>query len=196
MKLKLNTSFLVLPIVFSLFLFGLYLLFKRLFDFPDLTLLSLSFILFFFGGMSLLLFGIIDAIFIKNKEVVGMSFMLITTIKTIAVGIIGKIYILSQNIIFEKWHYFTLFILYLFKKNHFFESVNFPLRSSLLNCPIVVWFNIFVSWFLTFLNSSWSGQGLVSEQYSRPIPQPVKMLSPSMAETMSASGLFIVFASI
>ena len=113
MKLKLNTSFLVLPIVFSLFLFGLYLLFKRLFDFPDLTLLSLSFILFFFGGMSLLLFGIIDAIFIKNKEVVGMSFMLITTIKTIAVGIIGKIYILSQNIIFEKWNYFILFILYL-----------------------------------------------------------------------------------
>ncbi len=113
MKLKLNTSFLILPIVFSLFLFGLYLLFKRLFDFPDLTLLSLSFILFFFGGMSLLLFGIIDAIFIKNKEVVGMSFMLITTIKTIAVGIIGKIYILSQNIIFEKWNYFILFILYL-----------------------------------------------------------------------------------
>lgn len=113
MKLKLNTSFLILPIVFSLFLFGLYLFFKRLFDFPDLTLLSLSFILFFFGGMSLLLFGIIDAIFIKNKEVVGMSFMLITTIKTIAVGIIGKIYILSQNIIFEKWNYFTLFILYL-----------------------------------------------------------------------------------
>lgn len=113
MKLKLNTSFLILPIVFSLFLFGLYLFFKRLFDFPDLTLLSLSFILFFFGGMSLLLFGIIDAIFIKNKEVVGMSFMLITTIKTIAVGIIGKIYILSQNIIFEKWNYFILFILYL-----------------------------------------------------------------------------------
>ncbi|GAA4761691.1 hypothetical protein GCM10023230_08650 [Flavobacterium hankyongi] len=63
--------------------------------------------------MSLILFGIIEAIFIKNKEVVGMSFMLITTIKTIAVGIVGKVYILSQNITFEKWNYFTLFILYL-----------------------------------------------------------------------------------
>lgn len=113
MKLKLNLSFLILPILFSLFLFGFYLFAHSLFDFPDLTLLSLHFILLFFGGMSLILFGIIEAIFIKNKEVVGMSFMLITTIKTIAVGIIGKAYILSQNITFEKWNYFTLFILYL-----------------------------------------------------------------------------------
>lgn len=113
MKLKLNISFLILPIVFSLFLFGFYVIAQKLFDFPDLTLLSLSFIFLFFGSMSLILFGIIDAIFIKNKEVVGMSFMLITTIKTIAVGVIGKIYILSQNISFEKWNYFILFILYL-----------------------------------------------------------------------------------
>lgn len=113
MKLKLNTSFLILPIVFSLFLLGFYQLAQSLFDFPDLALLSLSFILFFFGGTSLILFGIIEAIFIKNKEVVGMSFMLITTIKTIAIGIIGKVYILDQNITFEKWNYFILFILYL-----------------------------------------------------------------------------------
>ncbi len=114
MKLKLNVSFLILPILFSFFLFVIYILAKNLFDFPDLTLLSLPSILLFFGGMSLILFGIIEAIFIKNKEVVGMSFMLITTIKTIGIGIIGKIYILSQNnITFEKWNYFTLFILYL-----------------------------------------------------------------------------------
>lgn len=113
MKLKFNTSFLILPIVFSLFLFGFYVIAQKFFDFPDLTLLPLPFIFLFFGSMSLVLFAIIDAIFIKNKEVVGMSFMLITTIKTIAVGVIGKIYILSQNITFEKWNYFILFILYL-----------------------------------------------------------------------------------
>lgn len=113
MKLKLNVSFLLLPILFSLSLFGFYKLAQGLFDFPELTLLSLSFIFLFFGSLSLLLFAVIDAIFIKNKEVVGMSFMLITTVKTIAVGVIGKIYILSQNITFEKWNYFILFILYL-----------------------------------------------------------------------------------
>lgn len=113
MKLKFNASFLALPIFFSVLLFGLYLLLDKLFNFPDLILLPLSFIFLFFGTMSVALFAIIDAVFIKNKEVVGMSFMLITTIKTIAIGIIGKIYILNQNINFEKWNYFVLFIVYL-----------------------------------------------------------------------------------
>lgn len=113
MKLKFNASFLALPIFFSVLLFGLYLLLEKLFNFPDLILLPLSFIFLFFGTMSVALFAIIDAVFIKNKEVVGMSFMLITTIKTIAIGIIGKIYILNQNINFEKWNYFVLFIVYL-----------------------------------------------------------------------------------
>lgn len=113
MKLKLNVSFLLLPIFFSLLIFGFYVIAQKIFSFPDLTLLSLPFIFLFFGSMSLVLFTVIDVIFIKNKEVVGMSFMLITTIKTIAVGVIGKIYILSQNIIFEKWNYFILFIIYL-----------------------------------------------------------------------------------
>lgn len=114
MKLKFNSSFLALPIFFSVLLFGLYLLLEKLFNFPDLILLPLSFIFIFFGTMSVALFAIIDVVFIKNKEVVGMSFMLITTIKTIAIGIIGKIYILNQNINFEKWNYFVLFIVYLF----------------------------------------------------------------------------------
>ncbi|SHI38989.1 hypothetical protein [Flavobacterium terrae] len=113
MKLKFNASFLALPIFFSVLLFGLYLLLEKLFNFPDLILLPLSFIFLFFGTMSVALFAIIDAVFFKNKEVVGMSFMLITTIKTIAIGIIGKIYILNQNINFEKWNYFVLFIVYL-----------------------------------------------------------------------------------
>lgn len=114
MKLKFNSSFLALPIFFSVLFFGLYLLLEKLFNFPDLILLPLSFIFIFFGSMSVALFAIIDVVFIKNKEVVGMSFMLITTIKTIAIGIIGKIYILNQNINFEKWNYFVLFIVYLF----------------------------------------------------------------------------------
>ncbi len=113
MKLNINVSFVALPVLFSFFLFGIYFLLKSLFDFPELTLLPLTFIFLFFGSLSLALFAIIEVVFIKNKEVVGMSFMLITTIKTIIIGIIAKTYILTENISFEKWNYFILFILYL-----------------------------------------------------------------------------------
>ncbi len=113
MKLNINVSFVALPVLFSFFLFGTYFLLKSLFDFPELTLLPLTFIFLFFGSLSLALFAIIEVVFIKNKEVVGMSFMLITTIKTIIIGIIAKTYILTENISFEKWNYFILFILYL-----------------------------------------------------------------------------------
>lgn len=56
---------------------------------------------------------IISQIFQKNKDVVGMSFLLISTIETIIVFLFGK-FIFDVEITTVKWNYFMLFIAYLF----------------------------------------------------------------------------------
>lgn len=73
-----------------------------------------------FNGMHLFFFILnsiamiaISQIFKKNKDVVGMSFLLISTVETIIVFLFGK-FIFDVEITIVKWNYFILFIAYLF----------------------------------------------------------------------------------
>jgi hypothetical protein len=56
---------------------------------------------------------VISEIFKKNKDIVGMSFLLISTVETIVVFLFGK-FIFDVEISTVKWNYFILFIAYLF----------------------------------------------------------------------------------
>lgn len=63
---------------------------------------------------SVLIMVILNVVFQKNKDVVGMTFLLITTIKVVVISIIGKAFILPNANPVEKWNYFGLFALFLF----------------------------------------------------------------------------------
>lgn len=63
---------------------------------------------------SAIIMTILNIVFQKNKDVVGMTFLLITSIKVVVVTIIGKAYILIGDNQVEKWNFFGLFALFLF----------------------------------------------------------------------------------
>lgn len=56
---------------------------------------------------------ILSKIFQKNKDIIGMSFLLISTILTIIVFIIGELNF-SEGLAMLKWNYFALYMAYLF----------------------------------------------------------------------------------
>ncbi|MES2812297.1 MAG: hypothetical protein V4670_07495 [Bacteroidota bacterium] len=63
---------------------------------------------------SAIIMTILNLVFQKNKDVVGMTFLLITSIKVVIITIIGKTYILTGGNQVEKWNFFGLFALFLF----------------------------------------------------------------------------------
>lgn len=68
--------------------------------------------------LSVMILTILNVVFQKNKDVVGMTFLLITTIKVIVVAIIGKAYIIPGGNLIEKWNFFGLFVLFLFLETY------------------------------------------------------------------------------
>lgn len=113
MKYKINYSFILLPVIFTIVVYFSYLAVQKICNLPSLSSLSLLSILSLLGGTTFMLFCIIEFVFKKNKDVVGMSFLFTSTIQTILVTIIGNKCVLSQNNPFEKWNYFTFFVIYL-----------------------------------------------------------------------------------
>jgi hypothetical protein len=68
--------------------------------------------------LSVIILTILNVVFQKNKDVVGMTFLLITTIKVIVISIIGKAYIIPGGNPVEKWNFFGLFVLFLFLETY------------------------------------------------------------------------------
>jgi len=64
--------------------------------------------------LSVLILTVLNVVFQKNKDVVGMTFLLITTSKVVVIAIIGKAYIIPGGNTVEKWNFFGLFVLFLF----------------------------------------------------------------------------------
>jgi len=64
--------------------------------------------------LSVIIMTVLNLVFQKNKDVVGMTFLLITSIKVIIITSIGKAYVLIEENPIEKWNYFGLFVLFLF----------------------------------------------------------------------------------
>ena len=56
---------------------------------------------------------IINMVFKKNKDVVGMTFLLITSIKVVIIYLIGSYFILGEADKIEKWNFYGLFMIYL-----------------------------------------------------------------------------------
>lgn len=110
--LKKNTN-LVYAFLFTIIFYFLHLILFKIFSFPELNLISREILFLVFGLCSLVVFGIIEVIFKKNKDVVGMSFLLISTVKTILIGVLANFFVLKYNIPFEKWNFFILFLLFL-----------------------------------------------------------------------------------
>ncbi|MCL9804080.1 hypothetical protein NAT51_00990 [Flavobacterium amniphilum] len=67
-------------------------------------------IMLFFSVVIML---ILNMVFIKNKDVVGMTFLLLTSIKVSGIYFIGSFFILEEGSIVEKWNFYGLFALYL-----------------------------------------------------------------------------------
>lgn len=65
-------------------------------------------------ALSLIIMTVLNLVFQKNKDIVGMTFLLITSIKVVIITIIGKTYVLTEENPIEKWNYFGLFVLFLF----------------------------------------------------------------------------------
>jgi len=63
---------------------------------------------------SAIIMTILNLVFQKNKDVVGMTFLLITSVKVVIITIIGKAYIITEENQVEKWNFFGLFALFLF----------------------------------------------------------------------------------
>ncbi len=64
--------------------------------------------------LSVIIMGILDFVFQKNKDIVGMTFLFITSVKVVAITIIGKTVLKVEENTLEKWNYFGLFLLFLF----------------------------------------------------------------------------------
>ncbi|MFC4816368.1 MULTISPECIES: hypothetical protein [unclassified Flavobacterium] len=62
---------------------------------------------------SLIIMIILNVVFKKNKDVVGMTFLLITSIKVCLIYVIGSYFILDSGNAIEKWNFYGLFVLYL-----------------------------------------------------------------------------------
>ncbi len=74
----------------------------------DFHLMHLFFL--FLNSIALIVMG---KIFKKNKDTVGMSFLLVSTVVTIVVFVFGK-FVFNTGASTVKWNYFSLFIVYLF----------------------------------------------------------------------------------
>lgn len=89
----------------------------RLFFFvvtADAFVLPLNTTFGLFSLTSILVMLVVDVVFIKNKDVVGMTFLLVTSIKVIALVIVAKYYHILEENTLEKWHFFALFLIFLF----------------------------------------------------------------------------------
>lgn len=64
-------------------------------------------------AFSVVIMVILNIVFIKNKDVVGMTFLLITSIKVSLIYFIGSYYILDSGNTIEKWNFYALFVMYL-----------------------------------------------------------------------------------
>ena len=62
---------------------------------------------------SLIIMIILNVVFKKNKDVVGMTFLLITSVKVCLIYAIGSYFILDSGNAIEKWNFYGLFVLYL-----------------------------------------------------------------------------------
>ncbi|HKX86949.1 MAG TPA: hypothetical protein VJL37_09760 [Flavobacterium sp.] len=63
--------------------------------------------------LSLIIMTILNVVFSKNKDVVGMTFLLITSIKVGLIYFIGSYFILDSGNPIEKWNFYGLFVMYL-----------------------------------------------------------------------------------
>lgn len=63
--------------------------------------------------LSVVIMMIINLIFKKNKDVVGMTFLLITSVKVAIIYFIGSYFLLDSGGGIEKWNFYGLFVLYL-----------------------------------------------------------------------------------
>lgn len=64
--------------------------------------------------LSIIIMTVLNVVFQKNKDSVGMTFLLITSIKVVVIVVIGKTNGLTVGNPIEKWNYFGLFVLFLF----------------------------------------------------------------------------------
>lgn len=64
-------------------------------------------------GLSVIIMTILNVVFVKNKDVVGMTFLLITSIKVGLIYFIGSYFILDSGNPIEKWNFYGLFVMYL-----------------------------------------------------------------------------------
>lgn len=64
-------------------------------------------------GFSVGIMLILNAVFRKNKDVVGMTFLLLTSIKVSLIYFIGSLFILEEANQIEKWNFYGLFVFYL-----------------------------------------------------------------------------------
>lgn len=76
---------------------------------PSYEFHAIHLILFLSSAIALIA---IDRVFKKNKDVVGVSFLVISTIMTVLVLVVGK-WLLTTEEPFLKWNYFFLFMGYL-----------------------------------------------------------------------------------
>ena len=107
------------PSTAQIFLVGslLYILNKLIIEVFKIT--TNTFVLpytFTFGMLliaSTIVMLVVDIVFIKNKDVVGMTFLFVTSVKVVALVIIAKSFQILENNPIEKWYFFILFMLFL-----------------------------------------------------------------------------------
>ncbi len=96
-----------------------YILHKSLFSFLEFKTeyfrYSLEKLYLFFGAFSVIIVFILIKIRAKDLDIVGNSFLLLTSLKMIVCYIIGSSILKSTTTedFIEKWNFFTLFIVFL-----------------------------------------------------------------------------------
>ena len=109
---------------FQIFSLGciIYLFNRLLFVVLDISsdnfVLSLENTFLLLLGASVLVMTIVNVIFIKNKDIVGMSFLLITSAKVVFLVVIAKTQHILESNALEKWHFFSLFAIFLFLETY------------------------------------------------------------------------------
>lgn len=80
----------------------------------------LSYLYIGFSGFSLLILLILKIISKRNIEIVGMTFMLLTTVKMMACYVLADFILFQSNgMSTEKWNFFILFFVFLFLETLF-----------------------------------------------------------------------------
>ena len=97
--------------------FSVYVIQKILFtvfnidtSFFQIRLEVMHLIMLFFSVVIMLM---LNVVFRKNKDVVGMTFLLLTSIKVSVIYFIGSFFIIDGGSRIEKWNFYGLFVLYL-----------------------------------------------------------------------------------